>query len=80
MLIKDLVVGNWYKGTRTTYPLRFEGRSARNASDINSETYDFYFKSETGLTFLYVCVIPDWANEVAIIEVKPLSSLELELL
>lgn len=75
MLIKDLVNGNWYKSPKTKQPLRYD--SAEYRSD---DLIDFYFTSVNGLSFIFPCAVPPWANEVAEINVEPISPLEMELM
>lgn len=75
MLIKDLVVGAWYKSPRANYPLCYSCAEYR-ANDI----VEFQFIQANGLRFIFPCGIPPWANEVAEIDVEPISPLEAELM
>lgn len=75
MLIKDLVVGAWYRSPRANYPLCFNFAKYR----VNY-IVEFRFTQANGLTFVFPCTVPPWANELAEIDVEPLSSLELELM
>jgi hypothetical protein len=75
MFVRDLVVGAWYKSKKTKHPLYYSSHEFRS-----DDIVEFHFYTDYGYKLIFPTIIPPWANEVAEIQVEPLSSLEKELL
>ena len=75
MLVRHLVVGAWYKSRKIEQPLCYSSHEF-----YSDDVVYFYFHTDKGHKFIFSTIIPPWANEVAEIQVEPLTSLELELI